>query len=267
MLIAQISDTHIARQGEKTFGLAPMAENLQRCIDHINQFIPQPDLVLVTGDICNSGRKAELEHAATLLKKLRSPFYVIPGNHDNRLDLLSVFGDVACRANSDNRVNYVIDDFDVRLIALDSCVDGAAGGEISKRSCAWLKQQLEAARDMPVIIFMHHPPINLGVAETNIDGFKGRNRLAKVIKQYPNIEAILCGHIHLAAHSRWQGTLVSTAPSTGMRLVLDLTLEQPSQFILEDPGYQLHYWSAEKSLITHTVKVTDSKSGFPFHPV
>ncbi len=55
MLIAQISDSHIAGEGKNTFGIAPMAENLARCIDHINKFEPTPDVVLVTGDIGNSG--------------------------------------------------------------------------------------------------------------------------------------------------------------------------------------------------------------------
>ena len=55
MLIAQISDSHIARWGRKTFGIAPMAENLALCIDHINQLEPKPDLVLMTGDITNEG--------------------------------------------------------------------------------------------------------------------------------------------------------------------------------------------------------------------
>ncbi|RUA00252.1 MAG: phosphodiesterase, partial [Deltaproteobacteria bacterium] len=45
MLIVQISDTHIAAPGKKTYGIAPMAENLARCVDHINQMTPTPDVV------------------------------------------------------------------------------------------------------------------------------------------------------------------------------------------------------------------------------
>ncbi len=55
MLIAQISDLHISKAGTKTLGIAPMARNLERCVQHINQLRLRPDLVLVTGDISNSG--------------------------------------------------------------------------------------------------------------------------------------------------------------------------------------------------------------------
>ena len=42
MLIAQISDTHIPLKGKKTYGIAPMAENLVQCIADINQQNPKP---------------------------------------------------------------------------------------------------------------------------------------------------------------------------------------------------------------------------------
>ena len=41
----------------------------------------------------------------------------------------------------------------------------------------------------------------------------------------------------------------------GMQLALDLTLERESEFFLEAPAYQLHYWTPDKNLITHTVFV------------
>ena len=56
MLIAQISDLHIPRKNTKTYGIATMAENLVLCIDHINQHLPKPHLVLVTGDITSMGQ-------------------------------------------------------------------------------------------------------------------------------------------------------------------------------------------------------------------
>lgn len=55
MLIAQISDTHITVPGVWAYGVAPMAENLSRCVEHVNQFVPRSDLVLVTGDISQGG--------------------------------------------------------------------------------------------------------------------------------------------------------------------------------------------------------------------
>ena len=63
MLIAHISDTHIASPGSKTCGVAPMAENLERCVDHINQMVPRPDVVVHSGDVTNGGSLEEIGRA------------------------------------------------------------------------------------------------------------------------------------------------------------------------------------------------------------
>ena len=263
MLIAQISDLHIVGRGKKTYGIAPMGENLKLCVDHINQLSPKPNLVLVTGDITDTGREEEFQHARDLLSDLNIPYYVIPGNHDNRSRLLSTFNQETCTsikgAEDQVFINYTIEDFEIRLIALDSTSPGEAGGEICSQRANWLEKRLSEDTEKPTLIFMHHPPVKLGVIETDIDGFSGADKLGEIVKKYNNIEGILCGHVHLPTFTRWQGTIVSTAPSIGMRLFFDLTLEQPSQFQLEKPAYQLHYWTPENCLVSHLLEVGDSE--------
>ena len=264
MLIAHISDTHIAGWGKKSYGIAPMAENLHRCVNHINRLHPKPGVVLVTGDITNGGLLEEAERAKSILNKLQCPYYVIPGNHDHREILWSVFGGHACPSKAQGFINYVIEGYDIRLIGMDSTVPGSPGGEICRTRAVWLDELLSEANEQPTIIFMHHPPVKCGVSETDIDGFIGADRLGNVIEKYSNIERVICGHIHLQSHVRWRGTVVSTAPSTGMQLVLDLTLARPSEFVLEAPGYQLHYWSPEKNLVSHTIYVREIDGPYLF---
>ena len=264
MLIAQISDTHIAGWGRKTFGVAPMAENLAKCVEHINSLNLQPDLVIVTGDIANSGLREETERAGSILRELHPPFYVIPGNHDDRTTLIDVFGHDACPAESDEFVNYVIEGYELRLIAVDSTVPGAPGGEICERRAAWLDERLSEAREQRTVIFMHHPPVLFGVPETDVDGFEGRERFGDVVERHPQVERILAGHIHLAAMTRWRDVVVSTAPSVGMRLTLDLGAKRPSEFILDEPSYQLHYWTPDGNLVTYTIRARKKERSYPF---
>jgi len=264
MLIAHISDPHIAGWGRKAYRIAPTAETLAHCIDHINRLAPKPDLAVVTGDITNGGCAEEADRAASLLGELRCPYYIIPGNHDDRSHLWSVFGGRACPARAGAFMSYVIEGHELRLIALDSTRPGAPGGEICASRASWLDQRLAEAKGRPTVIFMHHPPVECGVPETDLDGFLGADMLGDVVEKYPNIERILCGHIHLQAHVRWRGTVVSTAPSTGMRLVLDLTMARPSEFDLAAPGYQLHYWSPQRNLVTHVIQVGEAEGPYPF---
>jgi hypothetical protein len=55
----------------------------------------------------------------------------------------------------------------------------------------------------------------------------------------------------------------------GLQLVLDLTLKRPSEFTLEPPGYQLHYFTPDKNLVSHSliVKDVDGPYLFPELPV
>jgi len=264
MIIAQISDIHIAGWGKKTYNIAPMAENLKRSVDHINARIPKPDVVIVTGDIAMGGLEEEVERAARILDKLQMPYYVVPGNHDDRATLWSVMGGKGCPSMVDGFINFVVDDYDVRLIGIDSTTPGNPGGEICDQRQAWLNEQLAQNSEKPTAIFMHHPPVKCGVLETDEDGFKGVDRLASIIDKYTNIERIICGHIHLQANVRWHGTVVSTAPSTGMELVLDLTMKRESEFLLEAPGYQLHFWTPQNNLITHTVYIREIDGPYLF---
>lgn len=266
MLIAQISDTHIAGPDQKTYGIAPMAENLARCVESINALTMPADLVLLSGDVTNDFAKSEARRAASILKGLNCPYYLVPGNHDDRDVLWDVFGGGACPTRADGFLNYVIEGGAVRIIALDSLCVGQSGGEICDRRAAWLRETLAGGGDQPTVIFMHHPPMKCGVPESDLDGFIGDAALGDIIAAYPNIKRILCGHIHLLTHAIWCGTVVTTAPSMGMQLDLDLTQSKPSRFLLSDPAYLLHHWIPEGQLITHCIQVNDIKGPYDFVP-
>jgi 3',5'-cyclic AMP phosphodiesterase CpdA len=264
MLIAHISDTHIAGPGLKTNGLAPMAENLSRCVDAINALTVQPDLVLLSGDVANDATRDEALRAGEILAGLNSPLYLVPGNHDDRDVLWDVFGGGAVPSRTDGFINYVVNGPDLRIIALDTVAQGKSGGAFCNTRAAWLREMLAGGGDQPTIIFMHHPPLKCGVPETDQDGFDGAKELGAIIAAYPNIQRILCGHIHLLTTARWNGAVVTTAPSMGMQLTLDLTQKRPSRFYLTDPGYLLHHWTPDKVLITHAVTVRDMDGPYEF---
>ena len=58
IIIAQITDTHIVAKGKHWMGLSKSntAKRLQSVVNHINQLVPRPDIVIHTGDISDEGR-------------------------------------------------------------------------------------------------------------------------------------------------------------------------------------------------------------------
>jgi len=268
MIFVQLSDTHISDPGSKQDDFTHMSENLLRCVEDINQLDPKPELVLVTGDVASNGTKKAYLQASRLLDQLEMPYFVVPGNHDERINLLSAFGEAPCPnvLSIDNKflINYVVDDYEIRFIGLDSKQSYCSGGELCDNTLKWLDKQLAKDTEKPTVIFMHHPPVKLSILETDEDGFIGVEGLATVIKKYNNIERILCGHVHLQTFMPWHNTIVSTAPSTGMELQLDLTMEKPSQFLLEKPVFQVHNWTAEKTLISYLITADYNETSYLF---
>ncbi len=261
MKIAQISDLHIVAEG-KTLGVAPMAENLAKVVAHINGL--KPDIVLVSGDIANEGRLDEVVRAAEILAKLDAPFYVTPGNHDNRGALQQGLPAAVLPAREAGHLSYTLDFPHVRILALDSSDPDVSNGRICRDRAAWLAAEL-AASSKPAVIFMHHPPIKFAVDETDKPPMEGADLLAEVVAQHSHIERILCGHIHLFAQALWQGRLVCSAPSLGMRLNWSPSSDKASSFLRSPPAFLWHMYNADKVMITHAFSLDESAGPFEFH--
>ena len=87
ILIAQISDLHIKRPGELAYNRVDTASALKCCVTELNRFTPRPDLVVISGDLCDTPAPEEYEHLLSLLAPLQIPFVATCGNHDDRTQM------------------------------------------------------------------------------------------------------------------------------------------------------------------------------------
>lgn len=260
MLIAQISDTHIMRDGQLMSGRVDTAPHLERAVAHLLVLDPRPDVVLATGDLVDAGSAAEYARLRAILAPLPMPVYVIPGNHDAREPLRAAFADHLPAAGF---LHYVIEGHPLRLIALDTLVPQAPHGELCDARLDWLEARLGES-DRPTILFMHHPPFACGIVEFDrIALIGGAARLAEIVRRHPQIERVLCGHVHRPVQARWAGTLASIGPSTAHAATLDLRPGVDFSFTLEPPAVALHHWQGG-ALVTHLSYVGDFDGPHPF---
>lgn len=255
MLIAQISDTHIAPPGQMTCGVAPMAQNLAACVQSLNALPERPDIVVISGDLTQTGSAVEVAHAAEILSELACPWVVVPGNHDDRKTLWDALGGGPCPSREDGFLSFALPGHPLTIIGLDSTVPGQPGGALCPVRARWLRARLEEAEGAPVAIVLHHPPLHLGVPETDLDGFANAETLGEIVADFPNVERLLCGHVHFESHSRWHGSVVTTAPSPGMQLAFDPGQGAQSRFWLSPPAYLLHRWTEQGLLVTEPVRL------------
>jgi len=263
MMIAQITDMHIKPEGVLAYGRFDTAPYLGRAVEHLLALKPRPDVVLATGDLVDGGLPEEYRRLHDLLTPLSMPVYLIPGNHDNREALAAAFTDHAYLPRGRRFMQYVVEGHPVRLIALDTLDPGRVGGLLCAERLSWLAARLEEAPARPTLIFMHHPPFVTGIAQMDAHGLANAGEFAEVIRRHPQIERIVAGHLHRPIQSRVGGTLASTAPSTAHQVALDLE-EQPLAFTMEPPACQLHVWSAETGLVSHTSYIGDFDGPYLF---
>jgi 3',5'-cyclic AMP phosphodiesterase CpdA len=266
MIIAQITDTHVRHKGGLAYERVATDLMLEAAVRHLNTMRPQPTVVVATGDLCDRGAAEEYTHLRAILSEFEMPVFLIPGNHDDRAALRDAFSDHAYLPKDGDFLHYAVDDYPVRLIGLDTVVPGEAGGHLCAERLDWLAERLDAGPARPTVLFMHHPPFATGVKHMDEIGLDGAEALAEIVARHPQIERILCGHLHRPIQMRWHGTLVSTAPSTAHQVVLDLRHDAPAEFNMEPPACQLHVWDAAQGLVSHTSYIGRFEGPYRFFP-
>jgi Icc protein len=262
MIIAQISDPHVVSPGALLYGRVDTPAMLAHAVAALNRLEPPPDVIVITGDLVDKGDPAEYDHLRSLLAPLAMPYFVIPGNHDAREQLRAAFiGDGYLPR--DGFLQYAIENYPVRLVALDTLVPGEGGGELCDERLGWLDRTLGAEPDRPTAVMMHHPPFVTGIERMDRAGLRGSDAFAAIIGRHAQVERILCGHLHRSIERRFAGTVAGTAPSTAHQIGLDTRSGAPLRFTFEPPGYQLHLWRDDAGLVSHTAVFGDWPGPYP----
>lgn len=264
-LLAQVTDMHIKAGGKLSYRVVDTEASLARCVAHLLKLPQRPDAVLFTGDLTDFGGADEYQNLRRLLVPLPMPVFLMPGNHDDPGRLRAAFPEHAYLRQRTDHVDYVIEEFPVRLVALDSTVPRASGGELRAAQLGWLDETLGAAPRTPTIVALHHPPFWTGIGHMDRVGLANPEALERVIARHPQVERVVSGHLHRSIVTRFGGTIASTCPSPAHQVALDLSEDAQSQFVMEPPGLQLHLWREGTGLVTHTGAIGDFAGPYPFY--
>lgn len=262
--LVQLTDLHIREPGRLAYGRINTAPYLERAVQSVLALRQPADAVVVTGDLSDFGRAAEYEHLQALLAPLQMPLYLLPGNHDEREQLRRSFPTHAY-LGTEGYVQYSVKVGPLRLIALDTAETGLPHGRLCRTRLDWLAAELERCRGEPVVVAMHHPPFKTLIGHMDEIGLlEGADEMEEIIARHPNVERIICGHLHRAIDVRFGGTIASTSPAPGHQVCLDLQPLAPSAWTLEPPGFRVHAWDGER-LVTHLAASGRFEGPYPFH--
>jgi Icc protein len=210
MIIAQVSDTHIALD-------APDADqritDFERAIADINALDPAPDVIVHTGDIVHNGRPDEYARAAAILARARCPVYVLAGNKDDRANLRAAFAAGGYLDANSSFIDYAVENYPVRLIAVDTLNTRSNKGEFSVERAERLITMIDADTAKPIAVFAHHPPfeVPVGPDPVNFETPEMMERLRRAVQHSGRVVAVISGHVHRGTAGR-----VGSIPATVM---------------------------------------------------
>lgn len=235
MIVAQISDTHItldtpdADQRIRDFALT---------VADINALDPAPDAIVHTGDIVHNGQPDEYAQAAAILAKARAPVYVLAGNKDNRANLRAAFSACGYLAPDSRFVDYAIDDYSVRLLALDTLNSGSNKGDFCPERVRRLIDLIDAETTKPIAVFTHHPPFEVMVGPDRLH-FETREKMSRLrwgLQHSGRVVAVFSGHVHRAAAGHVGSIPATVVPCTATTRRYG---EYPPELQIR-PVYQVH---------------------------
>jgi 3',5'-cyclic AMP phosphodiesterase CpdA len=262
MLLCQISDLHVMAGRALAYGVVDTAACLERCVQRIVVMDPMPDVVIATGDLVDTPDARSYGLLREILAKLPLPVYLLPGNHDERRALRAAFPDHRYLAGEGDFLQYAVDEYPLRLLALDTVVPGRAEGALCARRLQWLQQRLEES-DAPTVIALHHPPFATGIDHMDKMGLANSDELAVIVRRFPHVQRVIGGHLHRPIQALFAGTMASVCPSTAHQVLLDLKPDSAARLILEPSAFQLHRW-AGGMLVTHTAYTGRYDGPYPF---
>jgi 3',5'-cyclic-AMP phosphodiesterase len=239
MKLVVLSDIHLVPAGARLYGLDPAAR-LARAVDVINRDHRDIAFVVIAGDLAHSGDCSAYEILRSALGRLHAPAILMMGNHDCRAPFRAAFPD------ADDDGNGFVQSVRIRdaatLITIDTLDESAAShaGKLCDKRLAFLEIGLrQAPPERPVLLFQHHPPLDLGLP--HMDAYRLRDSEAEwqVFQRTRMPDFMFFGHIHRPAAGVWRGIPFHIQRATSHQVAFDLTTTAYIPGTHEAPDYSL----------------------------
>lgn len=185
MRIVQITDLHLPAEDENARGVDTW-KNLDRILSMTEEY--SPDLVVFTGDICyDIPQNSIYDKFKSVIADLRWSLRFIAGNHDTQ----SAIDNIIKERNEENI--YPCE----KTKSCDIIYLNSPNAVLDSKSYELLSAKSQRKTTSPLLIFIHHPPVKLGVPYMDEKhAFAEAEKIKETLKNSPRTPYIFCGHYH-----------------------------------------------------------------------
>ncbi|MFO2463236.1 3',5'-cyclic-AMP phosphodiesterase [Pseudomonas sp. 15FMM2] len=227
-LLVQLSDSHLFADPDATLLGMNTHNSLQRVIDLVQAQQPQIDLLLATGDLSQDGTLESYQAFRSQTAKIPAPARWIPGNHDEP-------GVMAQATMGSALLESTVDVGNWRVTLLDSAVPGSVPGYLADAQLQLLARSLSEAPARHHLVCFHHHPVSIDCAWMKPIGLRNPEALFAVLDRFPQVKAVLWGHVHQEIDRQRNGVRLLASPSTCIQFAPGSDDFKVSE---EAPGYR-----------------------------
>jgi 3',5'-cyclic AMP phosphodiesterase CpdA len=256
------TDSHLPPPGESVQGQDPapaLAAALADAAGRHGPGGPMPaSFAVFTGDLVRDGEPAAYARLRGMLDGLPWPAHLLLGNHDDRGAFRNAFPKAP--VDADGFVQQAVPTPAGTCLMLDTHAPGRPGGELCARRLGWLAARL-AEGTGPVMLFLHHPPMPVGIPAMDAMGLRDADALWEALAPHrARVRHLFHGHLHRPIAGSWRGVPLSSLRGTAFAVVFD---QGPHNVVVshrEAPCYALARAQGD-DLVVHTIELPDVRLG------
>ena len=211
--IVQITDCHLFSDRSTELKGISTWPRLHAVVSAIQNEHSDLDCLVVTGDTAHDEDIVTCEAFREALGDLTGRLRILPGNHDDRAALESVFPE--CCVMHSGRLPFQHSLGDWQLIGLDSQITGEVSGRLGEEQLGWLRDRLASTEPIDTLLFVHHPPVTMRSPWLDAVGLEDASELLAVLGAAPQVKLVCCGHVHQESATSIDGLTVLTTPAVG----------------------------------------------------
>lgn len=250
--LLQVTDPHLYEDPARTLMGVNTDRSLQDCISLARKEHCPCDLVLMTGDLVHDESEAAYQRLKTLAQQENSHTAVLAGNHDDPMLIQQTFNtDSAFSGDCIEAGNW-------QVILLNSHKPGSEAGMLSASELQKLEACLQRRTGEYTLVTMHHPPVAINSSWLDTMQLENSKAFWDIIYQYPNIQAILFGHVHQEYDQRVRNTRLLATPSTCIQFKPE---SESFELDMLPPGYRWLELHNDGTIDTGVVRIDDIPEG------